>query len=37
MCEYEEDIRCKKCNDIIPEWSFICPVCFCNEFEEETK
>ena len=20
---------CKSCDDVIPEWSFICPVCFC--------
>ena len=25
---------CRKCDDIIPEWSFICPVCFCQETEE---
>ncbi len=25
---------CNSCDDIIPEWSFICPVCFCRETEE---
>tara|TARA_Y100000310_G_scaffold70124_1_gene65664 strand:- start:5874 stop:6122 length:249 start_codon:yes stop_codon:yes gene_type:complete len=23
--------RCKECKKIIPEWSFVCPVCFAEE------
>ena len=22
---------CKECDSQIPEWSFVCPVCFCKE------
>ena len=31
--EYYEsmDELCKACDDVIPEWSFVCPVCFCKE------
>ena len=25
---------CGRCDDIMPEWSFLCPVCFCQETEE---
>ena len=24
-----KDYKCKQCDESIPEWSFICPVCFC--------
>ena len=28
------DDRCKQCDKPIPEWSFICPVCFCKETDK---
>ncbi len=28
---------CKSCDGLIPEWSFLCPVCFCKETNKENK
>ena len=29
-----QTLNCKQCGREIPEWSFICPICFCNEENE---
>ena len=28
---------CKSCDRIIPDWSFLCPICFCEETKDENN